>query len=396
MSETKLTIEKPARNIDRVLFEYHADPKAPCVVVFCGIHGNEKAGLKAVERLLPMLQSEKLKGSLYVLSGNIPALAKDQRFIDEDLNRLWKRKFMNGFPFGHKEISENKDRKELLGIINEISTTMEGPLYFIDIHTTSATSVPFITIDDSLINRRFTSVFPVPVVLGIEEYLQGALLSYINQQGYVSLGFEAGEHHAEISVLNAESFLYMVFWVSGIMKADKALLYRHRNRLETNANKDHRFYEVTYRYGVQPGDAFCMYPGYENFQRVPGGKALARVNGEEIKTEKEAVIFMPLYQKQGEDGFFFVRKIPSWTLRLSAGLRLLKLDGLLALLPGISWIGPQKNGLRANLKIVRFLAKPLFHVLGYREIEEDRYHLLLYNRERTSQKDRYPFRYPKP
>ncbi|THD66365.1 aspartoacylase [Robertkochia marina] len=395
MSETKLIVKKPASHVNRVLFEHNANPEAPCLVVFCGIHGNEKAGLEAFHLLLPLLEEEKLSGSLYVLSGNIPALARGQRFIDEDLNRLWKRKSLEDGFLSENKISENKDRKELLRIINDISSTITGPLYFIDVHTTSAASIPFITIDDSLINRRFTSVFPVPVVLGIEEYLQGALLSYINQQGFVSLGFEAGEHHDECSVRNAESFLYMALCVAGVMKPNQDLIKTHRERLERNSGKDHSFYEVIYRFALGPGDDFKMCRGYENFQKVGEGALLAYYNGKELKAEEETTIFMPLYQKQGEDGFFFVRRIPSWILGVSAGLRLLRLDALLALLPGISWIDPEKNGLRVNLKTVRFLAKPLFHLLGYREIEEDQYHLLIYNRERASQKERYPFKYPK-
>ena len=42
-----------------------------------------------------------------------------------------------------------------------------------------------------------------PIVLGIEEYLQGPLLSYINTLGYVSLGFESGQHDNKQAILKA-------------------------------------------------------------------------------------------------------------------------------------------------------------------------------------------------
>lgn len=395
MSDPKLTINEPALNVNRILYEHHGDPDQPCVVVFCGVHGNEKAGIKALDRMLPFLESAVLTGSVFVLSGNIPALVSNQRFIDKDLNRLWKREVIHPVYTLGSGISENRDRKELLALISGITQSFTGALYFVDIHTTSAPSVPFVTMDDSLINRRFTTVFPVPVVLGIEEYLQGALLSYINQLGFVSLGFEAGEHRSEQSVTNAESFLYLVFSVSGILTGHEQLIKKHWNILAKSSGKYRGFFEVTYKYTIGVDEHFTMRSGYENFQSLSAGETIAESDGVPVKTGKEALIFMPLYQEQGEDGYFFVRKIPSWVLRVSAGLRLLRSDSLLTLLPGVSWVDESKHALRVDLRVARFLARPFFHLLGYRELSEDTNHLLLYNRERASQKERYPFRYPK-
>ena len=395
MSETKTPKPPAEQHLSRVIFENYAGPQAPCVVVFCGIHGNEKAGLKAVEKMRPFLEMANLEGSLFVLSGNIPALMKNQRFIDLDLNRVWLRK-MNALSRSHgQRISESRDRKELLRIIAEIRSQVKGALYFIDVHTTSAASIPFITIDDSLINRRYTSVFPVPVVLGIEEYLNGALLSFINQLGFVSLGFEAGKHDDEQAVLNAEAFLYLAMAVAGVITLDADRIDAYRKHLEKSARGHQYFFEVTYKYAIQNGEAFEMCPGFRNFQRVRRGEVLAHSNGKAIRADKDALIFMPLYQEQGEDGFFFVRKLPYWVLRFSALFRLMHLDSMLAWLPGVSWIDREKIGLRVDLKTARYMAKSVFHFLGYREVVEDEGHLLVYNRERNARKERYPLRYPR-
>lgn len=395
MSETRSTITPVLKNVNRVLFEHYQGTDAPCVVVFCGVHGNEQAGLKAVDNMLDVLKKAPLKGSLYILSGNIPAILKGQRFVDKDLNRVWSRKLFAAPNIPGAGISEYKDRRELMGIISDISDHVNGPLYFIDIHTTSAESIPFITIDDALINRRFTSVFPVPVVLGIEEYLQGALLSFINQLGFVSLGFEAGSHDAAQSVLNAESFLWLVLDVAGVFDLPSNEAEGHRKQLAAITYGYQNFYEVTFRYALKPGEDFKMAPGFQNFQSIKEDVLLAESEGEALRAPRDTIIFMPLYQQQGEDGYFFVRKVPFWLLKLSALFRVLKLDALLAALPGVEWIDGSKNGMRVDLRTARFMAKSLFHLLGYREVQEDRDHLLVYNRERVSQKERYPFRYPK-
>jgi succinylglutamate desuccinylase len=49
-----------------------------------------------------------------------------------------------------------------------------------------------------------------------------------------------------------------------------------------------------------------MQPGYKNFQPIKKGELLAQQNGKPIYSEWDAYIFMPLYQKQGNDGFFVV------------------------------------------------------------------------------------------
>jgi hypothetical protein len=78
----------------------------------------------------------------------------------------------------------NEDEKQQLFIQETINLILEeesGPFYFFDLHTTSSDTIPFITVNDSLLNREFTSMYPLPSILGIEEYLEGPLLSYINE-----------------------------------------------------------------------------------------------------------------------------------------------------------------------------------------------------------------------
>ncbi|HKK11527.1 MAG TPA: hypothetical protein VJ945_01765, partial [Flavobacteriaceae bacterium] len=112
-------------------------------------------------------------------------------------------------------------------------------------------------------------------------------------------------------------------------------------------------------------------------------------NRKNVESKHNAQIFMPLYQTQGEEGFFIIRKIKPFFLKLSVILRKLKADGLLILLPGISWSDSKKQSLLVNLKTARFMAKPIFHLLGYRNRQLDKTHLKLFNRERTAKTKMY-------
>ena len=72
---------------------------------------------------------------------------------------------------------------------------------------------------------------------------------------------------------------------------------------------DQKTFEIIHRHGLEDGDTFKMKEGYENFQKIEKGELLAIQNDEEIKSDWNARIFMPLYQAQGNDGFFVVEEV---------------------------------------------------------------------------------------
>ena len=132
-----------------------------------------------------------------------------------------------------------------------------------------------------------------------------------------------------------------------------------------------------------------MHPGFVNFQRIKKGQKLAVCNEEEVISQHNGRVFMPLYQNQGGDGFFMVRNIPSFLLKLSAVLRKIHLDNLLTYLPGVRWQSEKRLALVVNRKLARFFTKDFFHLLGYRSKEIDKDHLVMKNRESVSRKKDY-------
>src|SRR5690606_33041017 len=85
-----------------------------------------------------------------------------------------------------------------------------------------------------------------------------------------------------------------------------------------------------------------------------------------VRAPESGMILLPLYQGQGEDGFFTCRRVPRLWFALSPVLRRLGLDRLLRLLPGIRRDAGDPNTLLADPRIARFLVVDVFHLLGYR------------------------------
>lgn len=66
--------------------------------------------------------------------------------------------------------------------------------------------------------------------------------------------------------------------------------------------------ELVYQHMIQPGDRFRMRPGFRNFQPVKEGEWLATDREGRIVAHCDGYLLMPLYQNQGNDGFFIVRR----------------------------------------------------------------------------------------
>ena len=385
LSETAEAVEKTTMH-SRLINYIKGKVPGPKLIFFAGIHGNEPAGVEALKNTLKLIDPNQIRGEVYGVYGNLKALALKRRFIDKDLNRIWTTENLTKLAIKTRLTAEEEEQEALYEFIKSLlNENSNQPLYFIDFHTTSSPTLPFITINDALINRYFSKCFPVPVVLGIEEYLEGPLLSYLNKEGYVSIGFESGQHNDPSSIYNCESFIYLALCASGVMDKKKILDFeKHFTQLRNQARGVRDVFEVRYKYHITPDEDFNMNPGFVSFQKINEGDELAISDNKIINSPITARLFMPLYQKEGEDGFFIISPIPEFFLRLSSWLRRIKADQLLTFLPGIKWHDKNKGVLRANLRITRFLAKSVFHLFGYRNKQLDETHLLLYNRERVS------------
>lgn len=359
--------------VGRIIGEFHGQEDGPALVFFGGIHGNESSGVVALIEVMEELKllQPNIRGSIYAITGNMHSLEMDQRYEKMDLNRIWTKERIRRIEVGEVSESEmNADEKEQLELYNickGIFTRHEHQVYCIDLHTTSAPTVPFITLNDTLINRDFATKFPVPVIIGIEEFLIGPLLSWVMEIGYPSLAFEAGEHHSEDSIRYHKAFVWLSLVYGGLISAKEIPEFGKHQMTLAASNSDHgKVFEVYHRKGVTPEEQFKMKPGYANLQPIVKGELLATNVDGDILSPENGRVFMPLYQSQGNDGFFLIRVVDGFWLNLSAVLRKIRFENVLTLLPGVNRDPNEKHTLVVNKNIARFLAIELFHLLGFR------------------------------
>ncbi len=373
---------------NRILGNIEGSKESPTVIIFAGIHGNEQAGVKASKIVLHKIKENNISfnGNLVMLLGNMNAIKKDIRFEDVDLNRIWNKENIEAIiNNSSEENTEIKEQIEIYAIIKDILKNKKGPFYFLDLHTTSSPSVPFITISDSLNNRKFSRNFPLPVVLGLEEYLDGPLLTFINEYGHIALGFEGGQHDDEKSIANCEAFIWKALVRSKCLSKKKIPEFEKYRKHFSNLCCSYDFFEIKFRYSIKKDEVFIMNPGFKNFESVNIHQSLAKSSGLSITAAQSGRIFMPLYQEQGEDGYFLLSKISKFWLKSSTVARKLKINHFLRLIPGVNREPGNNYTLIVDPKIAKFMAKDIFHLFGYRKqiFKDDKFHFIKRDRKKT-------------
>ncbi|HCX23370.1 MAG TPA: aspartoacylase, partial [Cytophagales bacterium] len=265
MAEIKIPAVEETIEVDRIIGNLEGPEDGPLVIFFGGIHGNEPSGVYALQEVLQEIERDKLElhGSVLAISGNLWALEHSQRYETTDLNRLWTRDRVENLRLnGIKYATEDeRQQQQLFELIDTVLEGDKGPLYFFDLHTTSAHTAPFITVNDSLLNRRFTKQYPVPLILGIEEYLEGPLLSYINELGYVSFGFEGGQHDSLEAIKNHKVFIYLSLVFAGVLDKSQVPFSDYMHYLQSINPLPGSFYEIYDRHEIQKEERFEMLPG---------------------------------------------------------------------------------------------------------------------------------------
>lgn len=277
----------------------------PLLIFVGGVHGNEEQGLIALENVFSKLKTHKseFKGRAIAIRGNLQAIAQNKRYISKDLNRIWSEA---------ETLDENiiKEKIEFIAIkeIIEEEAKHFDTVYLLDLHTTSAPTIPFAVTSDKPLNKIFIEQFDLPFITGLSGYLDGTLLNWMCKKGHIGLAFEAGQHHSDASAIKHEAFVKLSMVYTGFLQGvDASEIEYLKDHLDDELRTKHNHFELIERYKIEEGEDFQMVEGFSNFEHIYEGEIIATNNSGNVLSKSDANIFMPLYQKQGEDGFFIIK-----------------------------------------------------------------------------------------
>jgi succinylglutamate desuccinylase len=306
--------------MNRIINTYSGEQSGILFFVFGAMHGNETAGVAAIKRVFELIDLEPQRnpnfrffGKIVGLIGNLKAYEAGKRYVDKDLNRQWTSENIARISASAGLDAEDAEIFDILNVINaEIKSYRPEKLYILDLHTTSADGGVFTIPSADAESLKIALDMHAPVVQGMLDGLQGTTLHYFTAQNFdlptTAVSFEAGQHESPEAVDNAVSAIINCLRAIGCV-AQQNVDARHNNRLYQQSKGLPNLTRLIYREAVRYEDEFVMLPNFKNFQYVPENTLLAHNKHGEIRNKEDGYLLMPLYQKQGADGFFLVKKI---------------------------------------------------------------------------------------
>ncbi|MCB9845784.1 MAG: succinylglutamate desuccinylase/aspartoacylase family protein [Phycisphaeraceae bacterium] len=356
----------------RVVAQIDGKRPGPTMLVVGALHANEPAGLAAARRVHAWLcdRRDSFAGRFVAIRGHTRA-PSTARYVDEDLNRAFTRERLerrNGPPS-----VEQVEARELLQLVAAERRLARGPVILIDLHTTSAPSLPFVAFEDTLPVRRLARATGLPMLVGLEECLQGLFFDHLcSALGIPAMVIEGGEHQAPLSVEVLSNAVRLV-----MARAEMVSLSPHERvelRGADHVNTSRRagsVFDIRFRLAVVD-PALTIPLGVEAFGPVRRRRTtLAIQHGVALKSPITGVAIMPNRQaerKIGDDAVFVATRVSRVWLALSAWLRRREFIHrmLPAIAPGVSAIPGRAGALRVSPRIAVVLKREVFHLLGYR------------------------------
>lgn len=263
--------------VNSKILEVDSGRPGPSLAIFAGIHGNELAGVYALQNLLPVLKPT--KGKVFVAFANPDAIKANTRMLTKNLNRC----FMAG---NDGQAPEDKRARELMKVLDVCDALLDLHMFYDD------DGEPFAICEGNAIN--IAKKFDVDIIsTNWSEAEPGAADGYMYATGKVGLCVECGPiSKAKEYTAFAEKVIYQ--FLQYFEMSPKKVAYSGKPKRLVAAEKS----------VYKPSADFKLREGYKNFSKLVPGEVIAREGRREYKAGAGECIIFPHYTARiGEEAY---------------------------------------------------------------------------------------------
>lgn len=262
----------------------------PTLAIFAGVHGNEKAGVFALQELLPSLTIT--KGKLFLVFANPPAIKANVRMVNKNLNRC--------FIEGNKG-SEPEDvrARELMKILDECDALLDLHMFYDD------SGLPFVICENNALD--VASKFDVDTIsTNWVASEPGATDGYMYTNGKVGICVECGPiSKAKEYTEFAKKTIYQFLKYFGM--THKPVAYSQEPKRIIRAQG--AIYKTT--------EDFKLSEGLRNFDKLSAGQIIATEANKTYKAKIGECIIFPHYNARiGEEAYIIGTETKSLKLTI--------------------------------------------------------------------------------
>ena len=234
-------------------------------IVLVGVHGDEKCGVEALEKILPNLEIE--RGTVLFGYGNPRAIETNKRYTETNLNRM----FNDDELLTAKEKGSYEYRRAQF-----LKTYLDKTEALLDIHASSIPNTRAVAICEANA-KEIVKFFPINLVVsGFDKVEPGGTDYYMNSIGKVGICLECGYMKDPQSAKIAEESIF------AFLKA--------RGHMTNNLSPQKQTYVQMFKKYFAKTDKFTLSKSFENFEALEENQLIGIDGQEEVKTSNRSLI----------------------------------------------------------------------------------------------------------
>jgi len=286
------------KHLERGLLEWSSGKDGPLVGVVANVHGDEPVGRRTVQSLVRQGGLE--AGRVWLFNANPAAGFIGQRYIDENLNRI----FDNMALTRPAKTYEAVRAQDMLPYLRRCD-------YIIDLHSTSSNiGEPFILYWPG--SEGLAQLSPAIRTVGWQGRVEGTLVEYLSKEEKIpAIVLEAGQHEEESTFDYAHRFMDCILSALGLLTATVG-----RNLCSAMKSDAFGTFRVVEHRHVEAPDTFRYELQIEAWQHIkPGAHIATDSKGKYLAPDIDNLrIIMPaseisIRSGKNEDAYFLVEKI---------------------------------------------------------------------------------------
>lgn len=269
-------------DIEGVIARIEGLEPGPNMLVFVAVHGNEKCGIDACERVLPRLNL--VRGSLTIVVGNPKAVVQGVRYTEVNLNRMFRPDAE--LPESLRGMYEYERSRELMPLIESADAVL-------DIHSSGTPdALPFVICANDMRDTASLLNFPI-VSSGWAEVEPGGTDDYAESLGVRGFCAECGYHSDMSTIDRAEDVLLRFLALYGVI-----------GQVLPAAQEPEQIVQMTFVHKAKVD--FVPTRAFRDFDPVSAGEVIGTDGGTPIVAPEDGVVvFVRARQRGGDEAFVF-------------------------------------------------------------------------------------------
>lgn len=260
------------------------EKEGPISIVLAGVHGNEKGGIEALEKIILNLKIE--SGRVLFGYGNPLAIKKNSRFTEANLNRMFKDDSL---------LSKEEKTSYEYGRAQFLKKYLKGCGALLDVHASlTPNSEPFVICEENA--KEIVKYLPVNrVVSGFDLVEPGGTDYYMNSIGKIGICAECGYIEDSQSARVAEDVILAFIKARGHITND----------ISPQKQSHVRVYDIY----ITKTNNFTLSKPFGDFDEISAGQIIGTDGDKEILAGRDSIIVFARDREQiGSEAFLIGEK----------------------------------------------------------------------------------------